>query len=251
MPARTTPRTLAIDIGGTGLKAGVLGPRGALLTDRARVETAYPCTPQSLVAQLATLVAPLPPADRISVGFPGVVRGGKVLTAPNLSRKSPDRTDPLKSSVEAWHGFDLARAIARRFKLPAMVVNDADLQGLSVASGKGIEVVITLGTGFGTAVLRDGQLGPHLELAHHPFRKGETYDEQLGDDARKSIGKKAWNRRLATAISNLQVLFNYDHLYIGGGNTRHITLELAPNVTVIDPNAGILGGIRLWDQRHV
>jgi len=251
MPTSSSAKTLAIDIGGSGLKAAILGPRGAMLTERVRVKTEYPCTPSALLAQLVTMIEPLPAADRVAVGFPGVVRHGRVLTAPNLSRVAGAGTSVSPVSQVAWHGFDLARAVTRRFKLPTRVVNDADLQGLSVATGKGVEVVITLGTGFGSAVLQDGQLGPHLELSHSPFGTGKTYDEQLGDAARKEAGKKQWNRRLRKAIVNLEVLFNFDHLYIGGGNTEYINFELPPNVSVIDSNAGILGGIRVWTQHHV
>ena len=92
-------------------------------------------------------------------------------------------------------GFDLAAALGKLWKRPVRVKNDADMQGLGAARGKGVEVVITLGTGLGSAILVDGWLGPHLEIAQHPFRKGETYDQQLGDAALEQIGKKKWNRR--------------------------------------------------------
>jgi polyphosphate glucokinase len=112
----------------------------------------------------------------------------------------------------------------------------------------GLEVVVTLGTGFGTGVVMDGRLAPHLEIAQHRFRKGETYDEQLGDAARREVGNTRWNHRVQEAIAALDTLMIFDHLYIGGGNARHLTGRFAPNVTIIDENAGLLGGIRLWDQ---
>ena len=245
------PATLTIDIGGTGLKASVLDASGAMLTDRARIATTYPVSPKQMITQLATLVAPLPAFDRISVGFPGVVRNGHVLTAPHFVTVAGPGTKIDKALVAKWGGFDLAAGLAEQLLKPCRVLNDADLQALDVVKGPGVEVVITLGTGFGTAFAEAGRLGPHLELSQHPFRKGETYDEQLGDAARKRVGNQKWNQRLKGAIATLDTLFTFDHLYIGGGNARHMTLALPTNATVIDENAGILGGLRVWDPDAV
>jgi polyphosphate glucokinase len=227
------PRTLAIDIGGTGLKASVLDAEGKMLHDRVRVETPVGKPPEGIVEALAGLVAPLPAYDRISVGFPGVVRDGRVRTAANLGHP-------------AWIGFDLARALQKRLKKPTRVVNDADMQGLAAVKGKGVELVVTLGTGFGTALYLDGRLAPHLELAHHPFRKGESYEEQLGNAARKKAGAKKWNKRIQRAIDTLRLLIHFDHLYIGGGNAKKITFTPDADVTIISNEAGIKGGVALW-----
>ena len=249
-PRRVNPATvttLAIDIGGTGLKASVLDRAGRMLTDRARIATTYPVTPNQMVDQLCGLVKPLPTFDRISVGFPGVVRHGRILTAPHLVTVAGPGSKPGDDLVHQWTGFAFGDALAAALGKPVRVLNDADLQGLDVMTGLGLEVIITLGTGFGTAVFADGHLGPHLELSQHRFRQGETYDDQLGDQARKQIGNRKWNKRLSQAIATLHTLFLYDHLYLGGGNTRHITITLPDNVTIIDANAGLLGGLRLWD----
>lgn len=229
----TPLRTLAIDVGGSGLKASVIDDRGRLLTERARVATPVGRPPKEIVQALVRLVAPLGPYDRVSVGFPGVVRQGRIVTAPNLDH-------------EGWSDFDLAGALARALGKPVRVANDADVQGLAVIGGKGVEMVITLGTGFGTGLYLDGRLAPHLELSHHPFRKGETYDEQLGNAARKRIGNRKWNRRVKRAIRNLRSLTNFDRLYIGGGNARKIDFALDPDVTVVDNKAGLRGGAVLW-----
>ncbi len=246
--APAAPTTLAIDIGGTGLKASVLDATGVMLHDRVRVLTSYPCPPHTLVEALVELVRPLPSFDRVSAGFPGVVRHGHVLTAPAFVTVGGLGTgdDPLLE--QAWHRFDLAGALTTALKRPARVLNDADLQGLDVVSGEGVEVVATLGTGFGSAFFEDGKLGPHLELAHHRFRKGETYNEQLGDAARKRVGAERWSGRVAKAIASLRVLACFDHLYLGGGNTKHLTLDLDADVSIVDGNAGILGGLRLWQD---
>jgi polyphosphate glucokinase len=229
-------RILAVDIGGTGLKAALIDRRGRMLTDRLRVKTPQPCPPRVLVRALAALVRPWnldSSVIGVAVGFPGVVRHGKVVTAPNLGTRD-------------WRGFDLAAALGKLWNRPVRVKNDADLQGLGAARGKGVEVVITLGTGFGSAILVDGWLGPHLEISQHPFRKGETYDQQLGNAALKRIGKKKWNRRVARAIATLRTLTNFDALYIGGGNGRHIRFELPADVRLVQNDCGMRGGAALW-----
>jgi polyphosphate glucokinase len=226
-------RTLAIDIGGSGLKASVVDEAGRLLTERVRVDTPVGGTPRAIVEALAGLVAPLGAFDRVSVGFPGVVRGGRILTAPNLDNKG-------------WKDFDLTGALGRALGKPVRVANDADVQGLAVIAGKGVEMVVTLGTGFGTGLYLDGRLAPHLELSHHTFRRGETYDEQLGNVARKRVGNRKWNKRVRKAIRSLRVLTTFDHLYIGGGNAKKIDFELDPDVTVVSNDAGLKGGIALW-----
>jgi polyphosphate glucokinase len=246
-PGKGRPATLAIDVGGTGLKASVLDAAGSLMADRVRVRTTYPCPPDRLVDMLATLVAPLPTADRASIGFPGVVRNGILLTAPDFVTKSGPGSPVVKKLLAAWTGFDLANAMTAHLGHPVRVANDADIQGLEVVSGSGVEFVVTLGTGVGTALLVGGKLAPHLELAHHPFRKGESYDEQLGNAALERIGSKKWRRRVGWAIENFHVVINYDRLYIGGGNAQILKGHLDPAITIVGNVAGILGGIKLWD----
>ncbi len=229
----TAPCTLAIDVGGSHIKASVLDRAGAFLADRVRIATPVESPPDEAVEVIARLVEPLPPFDRVSVGFPGAVRDGIVLTAPNLAH-------------EGWKRFDLARALSARLGKPTRVLNDADMQGLGAIRGHGLEMAITLGTGFGTGLYLNGRLLPHLEIAHMPFRKGETFDEQLGNAARKLAGSQKWNKRVRKAIATLRGLTNFDHLYIGGGNARHIAFEPDPDVTIISNEAGIEGGVAAW-----
>lgn len=232
-PAGSGPRTLAIDVGGTGLKASVLDARGRMITHHVRVATPDPCPPKVLVGALADLVAPLGAYNRVSVGFPGVVRDGRVVTAPNFGN-------------DVWRGFDLAGALARRFGKPVRLLNDAEVQGLAVISGKGLELVVTLGTGVGTALFRDGELMPHLELAHHPVRGRKTYNQYLGDKARKQVGARRWNGRVRRVVEILQTFLNYDRIHIGGGNARRIAFKLDRNMRLVSNTAGLLGGIALW-----
>jgi polyphosphate glucokinase len=228
--------TLCIDIGGSHIKASVVDHLGKRTSSSIETPTPEPATPAGVITTIVALASHLPPYQRISVGFPGVVREGRILTAPNLGTKR-------------WHGFDLAKRLNAALKKPVRVLNDAEVQGLGVISGKGLEFVITLGTGFGSAVFRDGQLMPHLELGQHPAWKSKTYDQFLGHAALLAKGAKQWNRRLAHALNFITVLLNFDRLYIGGGNARKVSLRLPENVKCVANEAGITGGVRLWDHR--
>jgi polyphosphate glucokinase len=249
-PAERSPTgatTLGVDIGGTGLKASVLDQTGEMETTRVRVPTTYPLSPRALVKTLVDLVEPLPSYDRISVGFPGVVRGGRVLTAPHFVTVGGPGTKVDEQLVRAWSGFDLAGALEGALDRPTRVANDADLQGAAVVQGKGLELVVTLGTGVGTGLFWNGHQAPHLEIAHHPFRHDETYNDQLGEAARKRVGTKRWRKRVNRAIDTLRELVNYDHLYIGGGNSAKLTGHVPEGITLVDNDAGILGGVKLWE----
>ncbi|MEW6270418.1 MAG: ROK family protein [Thermodesulfobacteriota bacterium] len=227
------PRTLSIDVGGSGLKMLVLDARGRPLNERARVATPRPATPARVLRALQGLIATQPAFDRVSVGFPGVVDHGVVRTAPNLH--------------PSWHDHDLAGALARSTKKPVRVCNDADVQGLGDVSGKGVEMVLTLGTGLGSALFVDGRLVPNLELGHHPFRNGETYEQQVGRAALDQIGRKRWRKRVRRMVEQLEPIFNFHTLYLGGGNARHVKPdELPKNVKITSNEAGVLGGIALW-----
>ncbi|HEY1559187.1 MAG TPA: ROK family protein [Kofleriaceae bacterium] len=225
-------RTLAIDIGGTGLKALILGPDGGALTERARVPTPRPATPDAVLGALWSLVEPLGSFDRTSVGFPGVVIDGVTQTAPNLHPR--------------WAGFPLATTIASRTKHPVRVINDCGVQGYGIVEGKGVEMVLTLGTGLGSAVYHDGIYVPNLELAHHPFHKDKTYEDYVGAKALKKLGKKKWNKHVARVVAQVLPIWNPRKLYLGGGNAKHVKVELPSNVAIASNMAGLLGGIALW-----
>ncbi len=226
-------RTLAVDIGGTGIKVEILDITGKPVTERIREPTPHPATPRAVVRTIRKLAATAGEYDRASIGFPGVVKRGRVYTAPNLGR--------------GWNSLVLDKLLERKLKCPVRLANDADVQGLGSVSGRGIELVITLGTGVGSVVFVDGTR-LHLELGHAPFHKGKTYEEELGIRALKKKGKRKWNKLLREAIDDLAVTFNYDRLYIGGGNTRHIKFELPKNVRVVSNEEGLLGGIKLWEE---
>jgi polyphosphate glucokinase len=230
------PLTLAIDIGATGLKAGILDAAGNLVVPHAHVETPKHGTPDKVLEALFGLIHPLGAFDRISVGFPGAVRAGHVMTAPNLDNA-------------AWRDYPLAAVLTDQLGKPVRMLNDAAVHGLGVIARTGLECVIVLGTGFGFALFDGGHLTPHLELAHHPIRTDTDYDQYVGDAALKSIGRKRWNKRLGRALGCVRTLTLYDTLHIGGGNARHIRLELEQNIRIVPNEAGITGGVRLWDKQ--
>lgn len=234
---KNSKRTLCVDIGGSRTKAIIVDERGKPLTERVRLDTPRPALPEAVLGVIAQLAGQSGKFDRVAVGFPGVVQGGIVKTAPNL--------DP------AWCGFDLDRALEAILKKPVRAANDAAVQGLGAISGKGLEMVITLGTGVGCALYTDGRLAVGLEMAHHPFRKGQTYEECLGNAALLEDGKKKWNRRLEEAIGNWERLVNYDRLFLGGGNTEFIAFDLPANVIVSSNQEGMYGGLGLYTERSV
>jgi polyphosphate glucokinase len=228
----TKLRTLALDIGGTGIKALVLDSAGNPLTEKQRLETPKPATPEAVLETIWTLIEPLGEFDRVSCGFPGVVVDGVTLSAPNLGK--------------AWKGFDLAKAITEKTRRPVRVLNDAGVQGYGVIEGFGVEMILTLGTGMGCALYCDGKYVPNLELAHHPFKGGKTYEEYIGIKALEKVGKKKWNQRVEEVIEQIQPIFNPRRLYLGGGNAKKLKIKLPENVTVTENVAGLLGGIALW-----
>jgi predicted TIM-barrel fold metal-dependent hydrolase len=227
-------RTLAVDVGGTGIKFAALDDTGRIVGEPARVPTPpKPVQPELVVGIIAETSPKLGAFERVSVGFPGMVRDGKVLTAPNLG-------------TELWAGFDLQGELAKRLDKPVRVMNDADVQGFGAIEGKGVEMVLTLGTGAGTSLFDNGRILPHLELAHHPLHGNKTYDEYLGNAALELKGKKKWSKRVARTIDMLRTVVNFDHLYLGGGNAKKLTFELPPDVSVVPNSDGLTGGIRLW-----
>lgn len=230
-------RILAIDIGGTGLKAAIVDAHGKFLSERLRVKTPPNCPPKKMLKVLAELVAPLGAFDHVSVGFPGYVRDGKVFTAPHLGTK-------------AWAGFAFADALAKELGAPTRLNNDADVQGLGAIKGQGLEMVCTLGTGFGTAWFRDGELMPHMDLAHFTVHKKGDIDVYIGEETRKVLGHKEWSKRLKKLIDMLATVMNYDHLYLGGGNAQRITFKLPDNVSIVSNDAGMEGSAFVWNPKH-
>jgi polyphosphate glucokinase len=239
--ARTLPRpsrakaltTLSLDIGGTGIKMLALDQAGRPTTERQRMLTPHPARPAAVLEVVRRMLAVGPKFDRVSVGFPGVVTDGVVQTAANLG-------------TDFWKGFDLQAAIQRLSGKPTRVINDADLQGHGVIEGRGVELVLTFGTGLGSALFVDGHLVPNLELGHQPFKKGKTYEERVSDAELKHIGKRHWVRRVQEALEQINLVFNPRLLHLGGGNANHLKDDLPSNARLFTNVEGMTGGIRLW-----
>jgi polyphosphate glucokinase len=228
-----SPITLVFDIGGSGLKAMLLDPAGKPLSERQRMETPAVPTPKAVLEVLDELRKLLPGFDRVSVGFPGVIKRGITLTAANLNPE--------------WVGFGLQADLEKRWKKPVRVANDAAVQGYGAIKGDGVELMLTLGTGLGSSLFTSGRLCPGLELGHHPWRKkGMVYEDYLGRRGLDKFGKKIWNKYLLSAIAQTASTFNWDHLYLGGGNTKKIDFELGKDIHIVSNETGLLGGVMLW-----
>jgi len=227
--------TLAVDIGGMSLKLLVLDERGEPLCETLARPTPSPPTPEALLTLVQDLSDTLPPHQQVSVGFPGVVKAGVTFNAPNLGN-------------ELWHRVPLSEQLAYRLERPVRAVNDVDLQGLGVVRGEGVELVLTLGTGMGAALFTDGALVPNLELGHHPFRDGLTYEDLVRDSELKRVGRVEWTARVLDAIEQIEPIFNYDRLHLGGGNAPNIQSELPENVRVFPLAEGLRGALKLWGE---
>ena len=245
------PMTLAVDCGGGGIKASVLDAAGTMHAQPLRVATPYPLSPERLIGTVTELRAELPAADRVTLGMPGMIRGGVVIKTPHYVTKSGPRSRVLPELVEAWSGFAMQSALEEALGVPALVLNDAEVHGAGVIAGTGLELVLTFGTGLGSAHFNGGRLAPHLELSHAPVRRGVTYDSFIGEPERLRLGNGMWSRRVRHVVEVLRPVFVWDRVYLGGGNSRRITpsvLERLGDDVVIVPNAaGIAGGVRAWD----
>lgn len=226
-------KILSIDIGGSRIKGMLLDVDGNTLVDYQRISTPKYAGPENVLQGIAELAKNFSGFTKVAVGFPGYVRAGIVYTAPNLGNSK-------------WRMIPFGERLSEVLRKPVRVVNDADMQGLGVSGGKGLELVVTLGTGFGTALLMDGTLLPHLEIGQHPFTRRRTYDQFIGNSAFETVGVEKWNRRLHKVITVLKTVFNYDHLFISGGNSKKISINLDRNVTLVSNMDGIKGGAKLW-----
>lgn len=248
------PRTLAVDCGGGSIRATVLDAAGTMHAQPVRVPTPYPLPPERLAATIADLAAQLPPADRGTVGMPGMIRHGVVVATPHYVTVGGPRTAPRDDLVAAWTDRDVAADLTAALGYPVLVLNDAEVHGAGVVAGTGVELVLTLGTGLGSALFDGGALAPHLELSHAPVRRGTTYDDWLGAHARRRLGDGVWSRRVREAVTGLRPVIRWDRLYIGGGNARRITPRalalLGDDVVIVPDSAALAGGVRAWELRR-
>ena len=242
------PQTLAVDCGGTGIKAIVLDSAGSPVSARVKRRTPYPSPPDVLIGAVVDVAQRTGQAfDRVSVGFPGMVRDGIVLATPHYVTEAGPFTPVRPDLVKEWASYDVRTALERALNRPTRVLNDAEVAGLAVIERQGFEVMLTLGTGLGCALFDDGRILPKIEMSQAPFQKGQSYDQQLGHIARRRIGPERWTERVAKAVDTLRPVLWWDHLYVGGGGAKHLTRDLGKDVTIISNDYGLLGGVRLWD----
>ncbi|WP_185933820.1 ROK family protein [Actinobaculum suis] len=255
-------RTLAVDCGGGGIKTTLLDAGGFQIGPAHRTEVIYPFSPEALLEIIASdtdFLAQVPGLgrepgiplyDRITVGMPGMIRHGKVIYTPHYIRRSGPHTRIDPENEAAWNGLDIQAALEERFGVPALVINDSEVAAAGVISGEGLEVVLTFGTGLGSAIVDNGVLAPHLEISHAQMRWGLTYDDVVGEIERIRLGDAAWSRRVLRAVDSLFPVIRWDKLYIGGGNAARITptvrARFDSRVTFIPNAAGMNGGVRAW-----
>ncbi|SPT52879.1 Polyphosphate glucokinase [Actinomyces bovis] len=248
----SNPTTLSVDCGGGGIKASVLDNEGTIISDAVRTPTPYPLPPELLVETITALASHLPRAERVTVGMPGMIRHGVVVATPHYITKDGPRSRVLPELERAWRRFDMGAALTRALELPVLVLNDAEVAGAGVVTGRGYEMIVTLGTGLGNAVFDNGALAPHVEISQGPIRWGLSYDDYIGEHERLRLGDAHWSRRVRRVIEALRPMYLWDRLYLGGGNSRRIIaaqLTLIGDDVVVVPNeAGMTGGARCWDM---
>ena len=243
--------TLAIDCGGSGIKGSVLDEAGTMRAKRFRIPTPYPIPPATFLGALHEVASQLPPAERITVGMPGMLRHGVVVHTPHYITRRGPRSRVLPELVEAWSGYDARAGVTASFGMPALVLNDAEVHGAGVVAGAGLEVMLTLGTGLGCAVFDGGRLAPHLEMSHAPVRRGTTFDTYIGDRDRRRIGDLRWSRRVLSMVEDAAARSSSgtgstSAAATPSGSPRPTWREMGRDVVVVPNSAGIVGGVRAW-----
>ncbi|HEY4132074.1 MAG TPA: ROK family protein [Gemmatimonadaceae bacterium] len=214
-------KTLVIDVGGTHVKVISTGRR-----TMTKIDSGPSMTPKEMVKQVLAATADWE-YDRIAIGYPGPVRDGRPSREPwNLA--------------PGWVKFDFARA----FGMPVRIVNDAAMQALGSYSGQKM-LFLGLGTGLGSAMIREGVLIP-LELAHLPYRHGESYEDYLGNAGMERLGKKDWRKHVAHIVTLFIAALEVDYVVLGGGNSRRLS-KLPPRTRLGNNANAFKGGFRLWD----
>jgi polyphosphate glucokinase len=218
------PVVLVVDVGGSHVKM-----LASDQTEPRRFESGPKLTPQEMVDGVHDAVRGWS-YDRVSVGIPTPVRGGKALAEPvNLG--------------EGWVGFDFDAAFGK----PTKVVNDAVMQAIgSYQSGR--MLFLGLGTGLGSALIVEGVVEP-LELGHLPFRK-KTFEDYVSERALRKRGRKRWKAAVFETVEKLAAAIEPDYVMIGGGDVDQLD-ELPPNSRRGENENAFVGGFRLWDPRWI
>jgi polyphosphate glucokinase len=220
MPIKHYRRVLAIDVGGSHVKARVFGRR-----ELRQFESGPALTPRQMVARVHAMTGDWQ-YDAVSIGYPGLVLHGKVVAEPyNLGK--------------GWVGFDFRKAFGR----PTHVLNDAAMQAIGSYEG-GRMLFLGLGTGLGSAMIVDGVVAP-MELAHLPYKKGRSFEAYVGERGLERLGHKKWRKTVNEVVSQLGTLLEADYVVIGGGNARKLK-RLPKNARLGSNDYAFLGGFRIW-----
>lgn len=220
--APADPPVLAVDVGGTHVKV-----LASTASERRRFDSGPELGAREMVTRVLALTRDWH-YEAVSLGYPGPVVHGRVLAEPHNLGKG-------------WVGFDFARA----FGVPVKVLNDAAMQALGSYRG-GRMLFLGLGTGLGTALVVDGRVEP-MELAHLPYRKGKTYEQWLGAEGLRRLGKKRWRKAVADVVERLARALEADEVVLGGGNAKKLK-ELPDRCTLGDNANAFIGGFRLWRE---
>lgn len=242
--------TLGIDVGGSGVKGAVVDTAtGELLSDRVRIPTPQPATPEGIAAVVGKVVAELDYSGPVGCSFPTVVVDGQARTAGNI--------DP------AWRGTQVDELFEQATGLQFTVNNDADVAGIaemSIGAGRGLDgsvIMITIGTGLGSGMFYNGQLIPNMELGRMPGKDGEPIEFYAGDKARKAndLSWTEWGGRFNYFLERVARVCAPDQFILGGGASKKLH-KFADQLTVGTPvraaeflnNAGIIGAAITAEQ---
>jgi polyphosphate glucokinase len=244
-----TPRTsadifFAIDIGATNLKFCHVNGHGDLIEAVRKSSTPYPCSPERLVEVLGSRIE-RSDSLRVGVGFPGEFAEGRVIDPGNLARLGGVRTEVDPELDRKWRGFAFQDELATKTGRDVRVLNDAALAALGCCQGTGVELVLTLGTGLGLAVMVDGQAQRVRDVGDESFQGLGTCDEVLGERSR-AHDEGRWRTLIALAVTSFSREFHASTVYLTGGNARRLSSNSFPDEVgqvVIGGNEASLRGV--------
>jgi len=236
-------KILGIDIGGTGIKAAVVNTKtGELITERFRIPTPKPATPDAVAKVVKEMIAHFEWTKAVGCSFPTTVVNGKCIHSGNLS--------------PAWLDVNVEKLFKKSCKLPFFVSNDADLAGLAeVAFGaakkeKGVVIVVTIGTGIGSGLFFNGKLIPNLEVGRMLHTDGKIIEFYTADSARKkeNLSLEEWAKRFNALLAYLKIVYSPSLVVLGGGISKkydtfkqYLTSDVKVKVAEFKNNAGIIG----------
>lgn len=223
--------TLAAELAGTAMTAAVLDVEGVPLADPHRIALRRALEPEAFIDLLLAASEQQPGFDRVSVGFPGVVIDN-VITSSQLEG--------------SWSSCPLGRMIEVRTERMTRVVSNTDLRGYGVIRGEGVELVLTLGRGLGSALFIDGKLIPNLQLGLQTYKKKSSYSDHVGEVALAGVGAKRWTKRVWHLVDLIRPVFNPSRIYITGEKARRLKGDAPPDVKVLK-RTDLTGGVRIWD----